>query len=63
MHHHGNVQHHSAMSQSSHGHAGHHHGHGLIGIGGSGSLVDMHGLDLDSIGKINSGNNNNGVAG
>ena len=63
MHHHGNVHHHSAMSQSSHVHAGHHHSHGLIGIGSSGALGDIHGLDLDSIGKINSGNNNNGVAG
>ena len=60
MHHHSsNLHPHSALSQTSHVHPGHHHGHGLIGIGSGGSLADIHGLDLDSIGKINSGNNNN----
>ena len=63
MHHHNsNIHPHSAtLSQASHVHSGHHiHGHGLISIGNSGGgLADIHGLDLDSIGKINPGNNNN----
>ena len=61
MHHHSNINPHSGISQTSHVHAGHHvhPSHGLIGIGGGGALSDIHGLDLDSIGKINSGNNNN----
>ena len=60
MHHHGNVHSHSGMTQASHLHTGHHHpGHGLINIGSAGALADIHGLDLESIGKLNSGNNNN----
>ena len=61
MHHHSNINPHSGISQTSHVPTGHHvhPGHGLIGIGGGGALADIHGLDLDSIGKINSGNNNN----
>ena len=69
MHHHSNINPHSGISQTSHVHAGHHvhPGHGIMGIGGGGgSLADIHGLDLEAIGKINSGsnnNNNNGLSG
>ena len=62
MHHLSNVHnsHSGISSQGSHLHGGHHHpGHGLIGIGGGGSLADIHGLDLEAIGKMNSGHNNN----
>ena len=66
MHHHSsNINPHSGISQPSHVHpSSHHHpGHGIIG---SNSLADIHGLDLEAIGKLNSGNNNNnnnGLAG
>ena len=66
MHHHNtNINPHSGISPPSHVHPGSHHhpGHGIVG---SNSLADIHGLDLEAIGKLNSGNNNNnnnGLAG
>ena len=66
MHHHNtNINSHSGISPPSHVHPGSHHhpGHGIMG---SNSLADIHGLDLEAIGKLNSGNNNNnnnGLAG